>query len=269
MRWLMLVVLCACGTEITVRTTPTDPPGPDDGTNEDLSPPLAVCQAQPGTTTPLTPVDWVGETSYDPDNNALINYRWTLATQPDGSVAELPSGQANVRAFVPDVAGTYVATLVVTDSVGKTSEVCAADLSAVPAHALWVEAWWELPGDDFDLHLVRGDDRDPPARDDCYVGACSQDWGTPGDTTDDPELLQDDVDRVGPETAAIFAPDDELYTVWIYDRPQPFLTADNKVTVRVTLNSASMREVSHVIADEGRWVPFFQIAWPSGAITEL
>lgn len=269
MRWWLLPMLAGCGTEITVRTPVTDPPGPDDGTNEDLEPPKAICQAQPGSAAPLTPVDWVGETSYDPDDNTLINYRWTLARQPEGSVAELPTGQANLRGFVPDVVGGYTATLVVTDSSGKTSETCAADLSVVPAHALWVEAWWTVPGDDFDLHLVRGDDRDPADRNDCHVGACALDWGTTGDTSDDPELLQDDVDGVGPESIGILAPDDELYTVWIYDNPIPFRTADNEVTVRVTVHGSSMREISHVIADEGRWVPFMRVAWPSGEIVEL
>ncbi|HMV69045.1 MAG TPA: hypothetical protein PKA64_19515 [Myxococcota bacterium] len=268
-RWFAATLLAGCGTEITVRTDPPDPVGPDDGTHEDLEPPKAICQAQPGAAPPLTAIDWVGETSYDPDQSALINYRWTLAQQPAGSAADLPDGQANLRGFVPDVVGRYVATLVVTDATGKISEACAADLDVVPDHALWIEAWWQIPHDDFDLHLVRGDARSPAARDDCYVGACDQDWGTPGDTTDDPEVLQDDVEGRGPESIGVLAPDDDSYTIWVVDRPLPFLTADNAVTVRVSVRGGAMREITKVIADDGRREPFARVDWPSGDITEL
>ena len=51
-------------------------------------------------------------------NNDLLTYRWVLFSSPMGSAAELSSGTAARPAFTADLAGTYVASLVVND--GKT-----------------------------------------------------------------------------------------------------------------------------------------------------
>ena len=59
-----------------------------------------------------------GSRSYDP-NGDPIAFAWTLTTRPPGSTAAL-AGAAGARpSFVADVAGTYVATLVVSD--GRSS----------------------------------------------------------------------------------------------------------------------------------------------------
>jgi len=55
-----------------------------------------------------------GSASTDADGDALI-YTWVLSSQPVGSAATIANANAAKPTFVPDVAGTYVATLVVND----------------------------------------------------------------------------------------------------------------------------------------------------------
>ena len=48
-------------------------------------------------------------------NSDILTYRWTLTTRPTGSAAALSSATAVSPTFVADLAGVYVATLVVND----------------------------------------------------------------------------------------------------------------------------------------------------------
>lgn len=67
-----------------------------------------------------TVVQLNGTASYDPDNDALTAYHWTLSV-PSGSNATLDDPSAANPSFTADVYGDYVATLVVTDAFGATS----------------------------------------------------------------------------------------------------------------------------------------------------
>ena len=61
-----------------------------------------------------------GSRSSDPDGQSL-GYAWTLTRKPSSSVAALSSATAIRPTFVADVAGRYVASLVVTDTAGQAS----------------------------------------------------------------------------------------------------------------------------------------------------
>jgi len=60
------------------------------------------------------PVTLDGSTSSDADKDSLT-YQWTLATKPVGSSATLAAATSAKPSFTADVAGTYVATLIVND----------------------------------------------------------------------------------------------------------------------------------------------------------
>lgn len=57
-------------------------------------------------------IDGSGSTDANGDS---LNYRWTLTTAPSGSTASIADTSASITSFVPDVAGMYVAQLVVND----------------------------------------------------------------------------------------------------------------------------------------------------------
>ncbi|MEM9829460.1 MAG: PKD domain-containing protein [Bacteroidota bacterium] len=60
-----------------------------------------------------------GTGSSDPESQPLT-YAWALTTRPDGSSASVTSATQATTTFIPDVEGTYVATLTVTDPDGNT-----------------------------------------------------------------------------------------------------------------------------------------------------
>lgn len=71
-----------------------------------------------------------GSGSTDADNNVLI-YRWTLTFRPTGSTAVLSLSSLQKPTFVADLAGVYVATLVVNDG-SLDSNVTTVAVTATP-----------------------------------------------------------------------------------------------------------------------------------------
>ena len=67
-----------------------------------------------------TTVQLSGSTSYDPDGDSLI-YAWSLSQVPPGSAAVLSNPAAANPTFTADAHGTYIASLMVTDSFGAVS----------------------------------------------------------------------------------------------------------------------------------------------------
>ncbi|MEJ8812855.1 PKD domain-containing protein [Variovorax ureilyticus] len=61
-----------------------------------------------------------GSASLDPDGNS-ITYAWTLDTKPANSTAAIVDASSPRPSLTPDQAGTYIASLVVTDSSSATS----------------------------------------------------------------------------------------------------------------------------------------------------
>lgn len=74
-----------------------------------------------------------GSSSTDADSDSLT-YDWTLTSKPIGSTATLSSAVSKTPTFVADAAGTYVASLVVSDgkvsSTASTVSISASNVSA-------------------------------------------------------------------------------------------------------------------------------------------
>ena len=63
-----------------------------------------------------------GSGSTSPDGSQL-SYQWSVTTQPDDSLAVLTDIETPFASLIPDVAGTYVVSLRVTDSEGRISNI--------------------------------------------------------------------------------------------------------------------------------------------------
>ena len=233
--------------------------------------PVAECDVAPNPVRPLLDsADWIGEDSYDPDGLGLT-YDWSLIDQPPGSTATMPFGDANRLGFVPDLAGDYVGRLVVTSAAGVPSEPCIARLNAVPSENLWVEMFWTHSGDDMDLHLLAPGGTLRSDRD-CYYSNCaysSLDWGTVGDSSDDPALDLDDISGTGPENINIEAPEDGVFTVVVHDYPGSVYSGGNPVTVNIYLDGILEWTDTRSIDVEDSYTNFAEINTITGTVTGL
>jgi len=191
-------------------------------TGTPVSQPVAVCSVSPAEVEAIHgSADWIGSSSYDPSGGSIVSYDWQLISAPFGSSDVVPSGGANRRGFVPNLAGEYVGQLIVTNSVGVSSEPCFATLDAIPGGNLWIEMFWVHSGDDMDLHLVAPGGSIVSDLD-CYYGNCTfgiLDWGVRGSTIDNPILDLDDIPGTGPENINIESPSSGRYTVYVHDYP--------------------------------------------------
>ncbi|MFT4979387.1 MAG: hypothetical protein ACI8S6_005297 [Myxococcota bacterium] len=236
--------------------------------------PVAQCGVTPETVAPLQEsADWLGSASFDASGLPLSEHRWTLVRQPAGSVATLPPGGADREGFIADLAGEYVAELVVINTEGEQSAPCLAVLRAVPDQNLWIELFWSEPDDDMDLHLLRpgGSLR---TDDDCYYDNCMGgrlDWGVLGDESDDPSLDIDDIYGTGPENINIGQPESGTFTVLVHDYQGSTSDhyGDNEVTVSIFLGGQLAWTESRIIDGDDTFTEFAEISWPEGAVTSL
>jgi hypothetical protein len=223
---------------------------------------------------PFETAQWDGSSSYDPAGGTITNYNWTLASKPSGSSAVMPSGSGPFRNdFLPDLAGDYVGRLVVTTADGRSSEPCETTLEAIPAESLWVEMYWTVANDDMDLHLLAPGGSLLSDRD-CYYANCVGgwlDWGTVGDEDDDPALDLDDIPNTGPENINIFDPQNGTFTVYVHDYSgsTPDYYGSNTVTVNIYIAGALVYTGTTGISGDGDYVPFAEVDWPTGAVTDL
>ena len=89
-------------------------------TNANAAPVANAGVAQNVLTTSVVTID--GSASTDA-NGDVLTYAWTLTSKPVGSTATLTSATSAKPTFIADIAGTYVASLVVND--GKVSSIVA------------------------------------------------------------------------------------------------------------------------------------------------
>lgn len=255
---LFLVALSGCGIDGSIQTVvPPSAPLPLAERPEDTEPPIAICAALPAPAAPGESVDLIGENSYDPDEIPLTQYRWELVSKPFGSRASLPTGQANILGFEPDVIGAYTAALTVTNDRGNRSTPCAAPFEVLPEQRLWVEIDWRYPGDDIDLVVIR-DEGAFDSLDSCREGICNGDWGQPGDVIDDPQLVATDREGTGPETVGIIEPRDSVYWIGIYDNPDSVRNGSNETQMRIYGDGQQIWEGSYAVTGEpgGPWEGF-------------
>ncbi len=242
--------------------------------------PVAVCDVSPNPITPpFEEATWNGTDSYDPNGYDIVEWEWTLASQPEGSAVRLPPGDGAIRdGFVPDLAGEYVGQLIVANEIGDVSEPCQVTLESIPAEDLWIEMYWAVPADDMDLHLVRPGGQ-IESNDDCYYMNCvggGPDWGVRSDKDDDPSLDLDDIPGTGPENINILQPESGEFTVYVHDysgsnwgEAGADTREGNDVTVNVYLNGSQVWSNTKAITGEDNYTPFCRVDWEAGTVDSM
>jgi hypothetical protein len=124
---LLSVALAACGGG-SGGSVPVPPPS-----NDNVAPAASAGANQRVMTGAIITLD--GSASSDANSDPLT-YAWTLTSKPAGSAATLALATSAKPTFTADVAGTYVATLIVNDgkinSTAATVTVTAAIVNAAP-----------------------------------------------------------------------------------------------------------------------------------------
>lgn len=287
--YLLLAVALGsgCGGEVglgnlTPTDLPTDPtvgspvPSTPPPVPTDAAPPVAVCSASKNELVPFhETVDFIGSGSYDPNDLELVEFRWQLIDQPEGSSVAMPDGEAQRNDFTTDQLGVYLAELVVVNAAGVESPPCEVSVSATAPESLWIELWWDEPGDDMDLHLLAPGGTLNDDFTDCFYGNCRAarpplDWGVPGFADDNPILDQDDQNGVGPENINLLSPEPGLYTVAVRDWGTNPGIPSTSVTTNVWVNGNLAWTGTKVVAGDPQ-EPFLvaEIDWPTGIVRGL
>lgn len=220
-------------------------------------------------------------------NGPITAWQWTVL-QPDHSVSQFfPSAIVEAPMFTPNIVGTYIFRLEVTDARGDKSCVPAEYIVEVASDdAIHVELVWRTPGDidetdeggnatfswgsDVDLHFLH------PLADgqffhdsyDCYWMTPTLDWGASG-PAGDPRLDRDDRDGGGPENLNVKVPEDgaqyrvgvHYYNDWGY--------GGAFATVRVYIYGVLREQWVEVpISNAALWESH-TIDWPTGRVTRI
>ncbi|TNE87607.1 MAG: hypothetical protein EP330_18095 [Deltaproteobacteria bacterium] len=278
--WLAALVLVTGCSEYDL----TAPPAPEDGVIEEpetpdvvddsdpLASPVAMCSSSPDTVRPPFETNtFIGSDSYDPEDAGIASWNWSIISAPQGSGATL-NGSGADRGFTADQAGIYVAELTVVTTDGRVSEPCQTELNAIPAEALWIEMFWQYSGDDMDLHVLRPGGT-PRSNGDCYFVNCDggspPDWGTAGQSADDPNLDLDDIGGTGPENINIGAPEFGTFTVFVHDHTSRSFSGANEVTVNIYIDGQLEWTDTRAISGEDSDTYFAEIDWPTAQIRSL
>lgn len=187
---------------------------PSGSGSDDNKSPVAQIEG-PATSWLASEVTLDGSASYDPDNyhpsppHGIASYTWELVSVPDGSLSILEATTEAMTTILPDRAGDYAASLVVTDEDGGVSAPATFTFAATPQpKSLAIEMSWDIDISDVNVHLINetagGTWFEAPY--DCYFSNMNPDWGPPG-SVGDPALDMDDTVGYGPENIVVPEPE--------------------------------------------------------------
>ncbi len=254
---------------------PGDPFVPDTDADWTPGPPVARCTTDGEPVQPQAGEAHVsGAESHDPLTPSELSYGWSIASAPPGGVSALEGDTSDELTFFPNVAGIWVAQLVVSNGEGVVSAPCSAAVSVVPDQRLWVELSWNNTNDDLNLHLLQNHAL-YGSNGDCYAGNCTPigtssqlSWGAAG-STDDPILLASSFDK-GPEITAIVDPASGTYEIAVDDAPNSD-PGDTEARVRVFVDGeevySDQRTLRGEPTNEGALVWFAKVQFPMGTVT--
>lgn len=224
--------------------------------------PVAVIDG-PTEITPGELVSLSGAGSYDPLDLELVSYDWTVVS-PDGSSATL-TADADTATLQTDLAGTYTASLQVTNSDGLQSAPDLLMIEAIPNEDLHIELYWSTAQADLDLHLSNSSGSFFQIPGDISYCNKTADWGSSSSTADNPTLTLDDDDGYGPESIKLPTPALDTYTVRVHyfeDNGD----GDVSATVNIYIRGELKESYTNVLTRDYVW-DVAQIQWSEDAST--
>jgi hypothetical protein len=190
------------------------------GTSAQNDPPVAVARAvtldEPaGALAVAVLVDDLvlldGTGSSDPEGDPL-RHRWEVEDAA-GVFQQIGDATAAIARFLPRRRGTFVARLVVEDSLGQQSAPATVQVEAAPRNGLAVELSWDSHGD-LDLYLIEAG-ADPFTGPGCRFDQRTFDVGTNGEPEDDCALVDDATAAPGLERIVIQQPAAGSWSVFV------------------------------------------------------
>ena len=208
--------------------------------------------------------------------NSPLSYSWQMVSMPSGSNTSLMNAGTATPSFLGDVAGEYVACLVVTDGEECESDPSCVTIDVRPQVAIHVELTWETDDSDLDLHYLSANGSYFNSPTDCYYGNKTPDWGLNGEgqadgiSGNDPRLDVDNTSGYGPENV---------------NQDEPFDTTDGyRVTVhfycdhgggntparvRIYINGSLAYETTQVLGAADFWEVADITVWGDGAYIDI
>ncbi len=235
---------------------------------------VATLLGDPDRIEPLDTVRVDGTESYSTEPDVTIpeigGYQWTLEQRPIGSTAVLDTPDASRSHITTDIAGAYVARLVVTDSTGvRSCNDALVQIDVRPTEELHIELVWDHPTADLDLHMVREGGTRFNHDGDVYFSNRTPEYSleTPGWSQvaeENPVLDADDSRGYGPENGNIKNPaTGSTWNVFVHywksnTDGDPFTTATLRIYVYGSLQAELTQAFS---ADETMWHAI-ELQWP-------
>ena len=220
-----------------------------------------------------------GAGSFDP-NGGAVAYEWSVVDSPESSISTfLPSSAAATPTYYLDMVGTYRLRLNVTGETGlRSCEPAEVLVTVRPGHDIYVQVWWETPGDintddsgwgarpDLDLHFLHPNGNWKHEVWDCAWYNESPDWGLMHNPNDNPTLIHSDYD-LGAETVILDNPegtgdDPTVYSIGVFDYADHGF-GPSHVTVQVFMAGHEVQTFTHRNLKDGEFWYAAQVVWPS------
>ncbi len=158
------------------------------------------------------------------DDLSGVALDWSILSKPESSNTTLISADVGHDLFL-DVPGEYIVELNFSAPSLTSCEPRQIKIHAVPTQQLYISTTWTTPGDtdpqdrkgaDLDLHYIHPQGSFEDDTFDIFWRNKTADWGNTG-PYDDPTLLRDDQDGLGPEVLAHANPEQDLtYRVGVH-----------------------------------------------------
>jgi hypothetical protein len=239
---------------------------------------------------PLTILHFDGSSSDAPEGE-IVQYTWTVVSQPLGSTATfMPSDDVVDPTFAANVVGVYKFSLSIKDSLDQEScQTASTQVTVIPGEAIHIELLWTNADDpnqnddmgaNLDLHFqhpwaagpdINGDGEPDGWYDDlydCFWYQPDPDWGQIGNDEDNPQLARADDNGAGPEVITYNVPQDGSYLVGVhYWEDNDFGQAEP--VIRVYVYSNLLIDTTGPLLDEKTFWDAVSLDWPSAKATLL